>query len=186
MTVTDTVEGTRGTASGSATATPKRRAPARRAPRVESFPVQLHADLDAFAPCTSTEGPRRGAEATLALLRELKPRVGTDRHLGAYIRLRDFIAHAGAAACAVREGPPHSAPSREWAARQALGLVVSVALLGLEQLDLERLAHDEIARLDRDEAFWRRHQAQEKSAFVQRMAQGRRRAAAQRVAGGAA
>jgi hypothetical protein len=153
---------------------------------VAEFTAQLRADLDTFAPSSSRSGSRRGAEAALALLRELQPRIGTDHHLGAYIRLRAFITNAGAAACAVREGPRSSAPSREWAARQALGLVVSVALLGLEQLDLDRLEREEFARLARVDDFWNRHEAQEKAAFVERMAQGRRRAAEQRAAGGAA
>jgi hypothetical protein len=154
---------------------------------VARFAVQLHADLDTFSPVPCMEGQRRGAEAALALLRELRPSVGTASHFGAYIRLRDFAAHAGAAASEAHEGPGSRPDAdRAWAGREALGVLVSVALLGLQRLDLDRLERDVLGHLAHDEAFWNRYTAQQKADFVKRMAEGRRQAADRRARGGAA
>jgi hypothetical protein len=186
MTVTDTVEGTRGTAPGSATATPAPRPSRRRKPERELVPVSMDVSgrrwpADTFASAELLDGHQRGAEAALAVLKHAKAMLGTPGEHLALLTLRDFIAHAGAArlveySARVRE-------SRCWAGFEALHVLMGLVGFALQRVDLDRLETHVRERLDDDRKLIDGFDASPTDA-----AAGRARAAAQRArrTGGAA
>lgn len=193
MSSSDTVSSTRGTASGSATATPGPRRSRRRLPEFELVTVALEVSgqgfpADTFAPASLLDGHDRGAAATIAMLRQAKAQLGTEREHQALLLLRDYIAHAGAARL-VPYQPQASADSnrkpasRCWAGFEAMRIVLSLVAVALQRVDLDRLeAHA------KDRAAENRKLAAEFGPTPEDADAGRARAAAQRArrTGGAA
>jgi hypothetical protein len=187
MTVTYTVEGTRGTASGSATATRGPRRTRREPAFIERITVALDSSgrtfpAHSFALADYSDGKAEAIKAALALFRQVSEQAGPPAQ---HLDLRDFIAHAGAAQLS---GFPVGGESRSraWAGYAVMNMVADLMVFALKQVDLGRFEREVLERLAHEQTWSARRDAEEKAAFVSRMAEGRRRAAERRAQGGAA